>query len=187
MSDDRKKDGHLQDLMQVLAATNALGLEHSGKDFLGWLKSHISVPQVLHDEAESKVSIKHSLLPVQVEDALTEEDFARAVRRRVAERYGESAEVEQPAQVELPLSSHPRSPDYVRLAMEKAAEDWGDSGRSGRFVASAFGRRLQELAGLSLPAVLDGKLVKAILSGRLDVAEEGGGYYRILVPKSKRA
>lgn len=59
--------------------------------------------------------------------------------------------------------------DVVKTAIDRAVERFGDRG-DGLFNAAGFGVALMELAGLK--GVIDGTLVRAILSGRADVAME---------------
>lgn len=64
--------------------------------------------------------------------------------------------------------------DLVKAAIDRAVERFGDRG-DGLFNAAGFGVALMELAGLK--GVIDGNLVRAILSGRADVAREPDASY----------
>lgn len=60
--------------------------------------------------------------------------------------------------------------------MEQAARKFG--GNDGVFNAACFSNRMMTLAGLS--GVMDGMLVRAVLSGRGDVEVLRGGHYRLM-------
>ena len=68
--------------------------------------------------------------------------------------------------------------DLVHQAMQEAAARFG--GSDGILNSAGFGLALTDLAGM-VTRGLDGKLVRAILSGRPDVQElPGGSHFRIL-------
>ena len=64
----------------------------------------------------------------------------------------------------------------VRGAMELAAESFG--GSDGAFTGAGFSAAIMSAAGLS--GAVDGRLVRAILRGRSDVRDCGGGHYQIV-------
>jgi len=69
--------------------------------------------------------------------------------------------------------------DTVWLAMHQAVEDFGGE-EEGIFNAAGFGAALMRIAGLK--GVIDGHLVRAILSGRTDVEilKPGDAHFRLL-------
>lgn len=68
--------------------------------------------------------------------------------------------------------------DTVWLAMHQAVEDFGGE-EDGVFNAAGFGAALMRIAGLR--GVMDGHLVRAILSGRTDVEMlKGDAHFRLL-------
>ena len=68
--------------------------------------------------------------------------------------------------------------DLIRLAMEHAVRDFGDKG-DGIFNAAGLSDAICKLAGVR--GALDGKVVRAILTGRPDVELlKGGCHYRML-------
>lgn len=75
----------------------------------------------------------------------------------------------------------PSMNDLVRLAIDRAVRDFGDKG-DGLFNAAGFGLRLGQLAGIK--GGIDGHVVRAILTGRPDVAPESdGAHYRRLASR----
>lgn len=68
--------------------------------------------------------------------------------------------------------------DVIRLAMERAAARFG--GADGMFNGAGFSSALMRLANLS--GVIDGQLVRTMLTGRSDVIPLGGGHYRMVTP-----
>lgn len=69
--------------------------------------------------------------------------------------------------------------DLVRLAIDRAVDCFGNRG-DGLFNAAGFGIELMGLANLK--GSVDGHLVRAILTGRDDVAiEPDGSHYRRIV------
>lgn len=67
--------------------------------------------------------------------------------------------------------------DTVGLAAHQAAKAFG--GNEGIFNAAGFGIALMRIAGLS--GVMDGYLVRAVLSGRRDIEVlHGGAHFRLL-------
>lgn len=70
------------------------------------------------------------------------------------------------------------SVDVVRLAMLDAVVAFGHGGPPGVFNAAGFGLAFCRRAGVQ--GSLDGKLVRAILSGRSDVKVlAGGAHFRL--------
>lgn len=67
--------------------------------------------------------------------------------------------------------------DLVRLAMERAAAAFG--GSDGTFTAANFSVAMMKLAGLE--GAMDGKLVRAVLTGRRDVDTIDATHYRLAV------
>lgn len=66
--------------------------------------------------------------------------------------------------------------DVVALAMDRAVQSFGNRG-DGAFNAAGFGQALMQIAGLN--GVVDGLLVRAILTGRPDVEVlKGGAHFR---------
>lgn len=71
--------------------------------------------------------------------------------------------------------------DTIRLAMEQAADNFMavEGPRDGVFNAAGFAQAIARIAGVS-PGP-DGRLVRAMLSGRDDVEPlSGGAHYRLL-------
>jgi hypothetical protein len=70
--------------------------------------------------------------------------------------------------------------DLVRVAIDRAVERFGDKG-DGLFNAAGFSIEFAKLAGIK--GVIDGYVVRAILSGRKDVAfERDDSHYRRVPP-----
>lgn len=70
--------------------------------------------------------------------------------------------------------------DLIRLAMERAARGFDRTGGKGIFNAAGFACELSKLADSRPP--VDGKLVRAMLTGRSDVTPlKGGAHYQITV------
>ncbi len=65
--------------------------------------------------------------------------------------------------------------DVIRLACEQAADDYGHGKRV--FNAACFSQALERISGCK--QLLDGKMVRAILSGRSDIIHTGGYHYRL--------
>lgn len=67
--------------------------------------------------------------------------------------------------------------DLIRLAAERAAGSFG--GHDGTFNGAGFSQEFAKLAGIN--GAIDGKLVRAMLTGRRDVRVlRGGSHYRLL-------
>lgn len=65
--------------------------------------------------------------------------------------------------------------DVISLAMDRAVVRCGDR-KDGIFTAANFSTELMTIAGLE--GVIDGRLVRTILTGRLDVEPLGDGMFR---------
>jgi hypothetical protein len=72
--------------------------------------------------------------------------------------------------------------DVIRLAMEQATELYGHNGTL--FNACGFSHRIMKIAGVT--GVLDGRLVRVLLAGRMDVEPQpDGSMYRLVAAKAK--
>lgn len=66
--------------------------------------------------------------------------------------------------------------DLILLAMERAVKSFGGTDKV--FNACGFSNALTKLANIN--GVIDGEIVRVILSGRSDVKVLSGGYYKLL-------
>lgn len=67
--------------------------------------------------------------------------------------------------------------DLIRLACERAAQRFGDKG-DGLFCSANFSLAFADLAGVN--GTIDGKIVRAMLTGRRDVRILRGSHFRLL-------
>lgn len=68
--------------------------------------------------------------------------------------------------------------DLIRLAAERAARAFDHASPDGVFNAAGFSTELTRLAGVN--GALDGKVVRAMLTGRPDVRPlHGGAHYQL--------
>jgi hypothetical protein len=72
--------------------------------------------------------------------------------------------------------------DLIRLAAERAVRLFGDKG-DGLFNGACFSDALCGLADVNGP--VDGRIVRAILTGRRDIRVlKGGSHYRLMAARS---
>lgn len=72
--------------------------------------------------------------------------------------------------------------DVIAFAMERAVVRYGPRGEDGLFSAACFSEAMLMIAGVD--GVLDGRIVRAMLTGRPDVEPLGDGMFRRKVPGS---